>query len=119
MSTSANVRKYEIYHNGKIVGRYRIHLMCKITFEPLLKYTPASEHTILEYWYDEDEEYHEKEEIALDKFLDKVLPKINLNPTCSSWRYQFYKNNPPCKSWIVEQNNPCNSDIPLHNQNSH
>jgi hypothetical protein len=104
MSTSANVRKYKIYHNGKIVGGYHINLMCKIQYQPLLKYTPTSEHTIIEYWYDEDEEYHEKEEVRLDKFLDKVLPKINLNPTSHSWRYQLYKNNPTCKSWISELN---------------
>jgi len=110
MSTSANVIKYKIYRNGKIVGGYHINLMCKIQYTPLLKYTPTNEHTIMEYWYDEDEELHKKEEIPLDKFLDKVLPKINLNPTSHSWRYQFYKNNSECNdwSWTIRKNNPKN-----------
>lgn len=110
MSTSANVREYKIYRDGKIVGGYHINLMCKIQYTPLLKYTPANEHTIIEYWYDEDEEYHEKEEIPLDKFLDKVLPKPNNNPISLSWRYQFYKNNPPCRDfdYQIRKNNPKN-----------
>jgi hypothetical protein len=67
--TSANTVNYEIYRNGKHVGRHSIHFMCKISYDRLLTFTPIEEHTILEYWYDEEEEYHSKKIVPLKTFL--------------------------------------------------
>ena len=47
MSTSANVIEYRIEKDGKQVGSYRQHLLCKSHYEELLKYQPLGDHTII------------------------------------------------------------------------
>lgn len=74
--TSANVIEYTIYRDGKSVGSHRQNVMCKSNYKDLLKFQPLSEHTILTYGYDEEEEYwQEDEEENLEDFLRKVYEK--------------------------------------------
>ncbi len=70
--TSANVSEFIIYDkDGNSVGRHRQNWLCKTSFNLLLKFQPLEDHEILEFWYDEDEEYHEGEKINLKQFLSK------------------------------------------------
>ena len=73
MSTSANVIEYRIEKDGKQVGSYRQHLLCKSHYEELLKYQPLGDHTITSFGYDEDEEYWEGETQNLDVYLRKMV----------------------------------------------
>jgi hypothetical protein len=62
MSTSANVIEFTIFKNEVPVGSFRKHLMCILPkYSELLKYQPLSEHTILTWGYDEEEEYWESD----------------------------------------------------------
>lgn len=88
MSTSANVIEYTIYKNGEEVGNFRKHMMCRLPdYADLLKHQPLSEHTILAWGYDEEEEYwdanmccdeededcEEDGEVNLDTFLRGMI----------------------------------------------
>lgn len=69
--TSANVIEYTIFRDGKSVGSHRQNLMCKSNLSKLLDFQPLSEHTILAWGYDEEDEYWEDEdgEENLEDFL--------------------------------------------------
>jgi hypothetical protein len=69
--TSANVIEYRILKGDTVVGHHRINLMCNFFFEKLLVFLPLSEHTIVPYGYDEEEEYWEDEPQNLEKFLQE------------------------------------------------
>ena len=71
--TSSNVIEYDILRNDEHVGHFRKNLMCKLPdFAELLKYQPLKEHTIWEYWYDEEEELVEEGPENLEDFLRKM-----------------------------------------------
>ena len=69
MTTSANVTRYTILHNGVEVGEHRQHHMCKSFAYKLLQYTPAPEFTLQPHWLDEDEVDHDYPEIGLSEYL--------------------------------------------------
>lgn len=71
MSTSANVTTYTIKLNGVKVGEHSQHHMCKFSAHKLLKYQPEDEYTIKRHWLDEDEVWHDYEEIQLSEFLEQ------------------------------------------------
>lgn len=62
--------------DGEQVGSHRQNLMCKERWEELLKFEPASEHTIIPFGYDEEEEYWEDDEINLKDFLSRRSKKF-------------------------------------------
>ncbi len=70
--TSANVIEYDIRKNGVNVGYHRENIMCKDHYEDLLKFEPLSEHTIMAFGYDEEEEYWENKPINLETYLKKL-----------------------------------------------
>ena len=71
--TSANVIEYRIERDGKVVGYFRKHLLCKLPgYSDLLKYEPLSEHEITPCGYDEDEDYWEDDPINLEKYLRQM-----------------------------------------------
>jgi hypothetical protein len=72
--TSANVIEYTIYKNGKKVGHFRKHLLCKYPdYAELLKYQPLEEHKIQAWGYDEEEEEWEEDIEDLKEFLKKMI----------------------------------------------
>jgi len=80
MSTSANVIEYRITKNGKEVGYFRKHLMCKLPdYSDLLKYQPLSEHEITPNGYDEEDEYWEDDTQNLETFLKKMVGNKIIN----------------------------------------
>lgn len=70
--TSANVTIFKIKKDGQVIAKHSQHDYCKTHWEDLLKYQPLSDYTILRTWVDEDEEYHEYEEIPLSKFMQRI-----------------------------------------------
>ena len=71
--TSANVTEYNILRNDEHVGHFRKNVLCKLPdYADLLKYQPLKEHTIWEYWYDEEEELVEEGPENLEDFLRKM-----------------------------------------------
>ncbi len=70
--TSANVIYYTIFLDGKKVGEYRHHLLCKPNWEKLLVFSPPENYTIQASGLDEEEEEWEGEVYKLDDFLKKV-----------------------------------------------
>ena len=71
MTTSANVTYYTVRLNGAVVGEHSQHMMCKYSFHDLLKYQPEEGHTIQRHWVDENEVWHDYEEVSLKEFLEK------------------------------------------------
>jgi len=74
--TSANVTKYRIERDGKVVGEHSQHHMCHTHWHRLYKYTPFTEHTITSWWLDEEEEYHEGQTMGLSEFMANHQPRI-------------------------------------------
>ena len=75
MSTSANVIEYCIEKDGKVVGNFRKHMMCKLPdYADLLKYQPLNEHIITSWGYDEEDEMCEDKPRNLEVFLKKMMP---------------------------------------------
>lgn len=71
MTTSANVNRYVIRHNGIEVGTHSQHTLCKYSHHELLKFSPPEQFTIQMYWEDEDEVTHEYEEKSLQEYLQQ------------------------------------------------
>jgi hypothetical protein len=69
MTTSANVVEFLIYKDGKQVGHYHQHALCRTRWYELLKFLPIENHEIMPYGYDEEEDYWEGEKINLREFL--------------------------------------------------
>jgi hypothetical protein len=69
MSTSANVTRYVIRRDGRIVGEHTQHALCKYNHHELLKYQPPERFTIQPHWDDEDEVTHAYDERPLAEFL--------------------------------------------------
>ena len=85
MTTSANVIEYTIYKNGKPVGRFSKHMLCKYPdYAELLKYQPLKEHTIQPWGYDEEEEEWSDKEQNLEKFLKRMA-------TFNKWLRDYFK----------------------------
>ena len=73
MTTSANVIEYTIYKGKKSVGHFRKHLLCRFPdYAELLKYQPLSEHTIMAWGYDEEEDEWSNEPENLEDFLKEM-----------------------------------------------
>ena len=75
--TSANVTNYTIYKDGETVGEHSQHHMCHTKWHRLYKFTPFTQHTIQSHWLDEEEEYHEGEEVWLSEFIANHKPSIS------------------------------------------
>jgi hypothetical protein len=74
MSTSANVIEYTIYKNGDNVGSFRKHILCRLPdYADLLEHQPLKEHEILDWGYDEEDEYWEGDPQNLEEFLKGMV----------------------------------------------
>lgn len=74
--TSANVIQYTITKNGNRVGAFRKNVLCRLPeYSDLLRYEPLSEHEIIAWGYDEEDEYWENDVVNLEKYLRKLIPR--------------------------------------------
>jgi hypothetical protein len=72
--TSANVVEYAIFKNDNQVGHFRKNALCRFPeYNELLKYEPLSEHSILPYGYDEEDEYWEDDVQNLEVYLRQYI----------------------------------------------
>lgn len=75
--TSANVKFYEVYKDGKLVAEHRQNCLCKMTIVATLQqYTPASEYKLRLRWPDEEEANHYSQKMRLDRYLAKTVHPI-------------------------------------------
>ena len=70
--TSANVTKYRIELDGKVVGEHRQHHYCHTRWHRLFKFVPLYKHTITPYGEDEDEAPWEGKTQNLWEFLKNI-----------------------------------------------
>jgi hypothetical protein len=91
MTTSANKIYYNIYDKDKnlIERDIGFHFYCKFPLSRFKKYTPLKDFYYTTWWYDEDEVYHEDEDLKplneCENLIRELLPSIRL---CDPMNYK-------------------------------